>query len=138
MASLPLGQDWIGSGIFTALDPTGGTTAKPRFKFKDLDTLLPVHQALKRVSDMVTVRLRNADKSSSKTSPPEEKTLSVTPPQVAIKYVCSKGFVPLLDVVTLKQAEVLEGLNTWNLSRQEIHILEKAADEIDRLGISDV
>lgn len=36
LATLPLGLDEIGSGKYTAMNPTGGEMGKPRFTFKEV------------------------------------------------------------------------------------------------------
>lgn len=55
IAHTPLAKG-LASGIYTASNPTGGKMGSPKYNFKDLEPLSPIHGALANVS----VRRRTA------------------------------------------------------------------------------
>ena len=135
----PLGPDSIGSGFYTALDPTGGETGKPRFAFADLDRLLPLHQALRNVAEIVTARLKDGwddQQAAMKSDPKSAATGAPSPPlitttAVAINYVISKGLVALPSCTSTREAGEVRAAVEWKLEREEVAVVDRAAGEVD-------
>ncbi len=50
LAHTPLGKG-LASGVYTASNPTGGKMGAPKYIFKDLFPLTPIHTALVAVSE---------------------------------------------------------------------------------------
>ena len=138
LASMPLGLDEIGSGKYTAMNPTGGEMGKPRFTFKELDELLEVHNALKNVAGKVRRRLKEdwdkerdaRKKKGEKIDVNEAFPTEVTTSQVALNYVVAKGAVPLPSVFTAEGCEAAVKSAKWKLNGAELEMLDAAADKL--------
>lgn len=52
LAHTPLGKG-LATGVYTASNPTGGKMGPPKYVFKDLFPLTPIHTALAAVSVVV-------------------------------------------------------------------------------------
>ena len=52
----------------------------------------------------------------------------ITTTQIALNYIVAKGGVPVADVNNPKQAQEVIGCLGWELSDEEVSILEAAAD----------
>jgi len=113
-ATEPLGPDELGSGRYTAANPTGGEISVPRFTLAQLMPLRPLHEALASVAAQARQRC--------------EKQIDST--AVALQWTCSKGANPLLDVATEANAKALAACKDWNLTPAEVSQLDAAADEV--------
>jgi len=127
----PLGDGDLASGRYTATNPTGQGGGRPKFSFKLLDSLSPLHSVQEMVAERVSSRVRREQKdlkgrSKSRFPPPEVNT-SISTTQVAINYVIAKGGVPLVDVYNTKSAEEVKGCLGWALTDDEVDLLDKAA-----------
>jgi aryl-alcohol dehydrogenase-like predicted oxidoreductase len=78
-ANRPLGGGLLGA--YTMMDPTGGNSCKPRFSFKELEPLYPVHKALREVAKKYSEKLGKR----------------VSTAQVSVNWVRAKGAVPLVS-----------------------------------------
>jgi len=140
IATQPMGLDEIGSGKFTARNPTGGNMGKPKFVFKELDTLLEVHDALKFVSQKVRQRLKSdwdADREEQKKKGKnidinDVFPMEITPTQVALNYVIAKGAVPLFNAVNAAEAQEYAKARDWKLKGDELELLEEAATKCEK------
>ncbi|GMH97758.1 hypothetical protein TrVE_jg9529 [Triparma verrucosa] len=140
IATQPLGLDEIGSGKFTAMNPTGGMMGKPRFAFKELDELLEIHNALKFVSQKVRQRLKNdwdADREAQKKKGKKIDIndvfpMEITTSQVALNYVIAKGAVPLFNAVSAQDAQEFAKAKEWKLKGDELELLEEAAAKCEK------
>jgi len=113
-ATEPLGPDELGSGRYTAANPTGGEISVPRFTLAQLMPLRPLHEALSSVAAQARQRC--------------EKQIDNT--TVALQWICSKGANPLLDVASEVNAKALAACRDWSLTPNEVEQLDKAAAEV--------
>ena len=157
MAEEPMGKEGIGSGRYTARDPTGGEMGKPKFEFKVLEPLLGVHDGLRTVGGMVRRRLKEEweeDRERRKgkgekidinegeeraeerhPQPPLSLTVllataygvDISTSQVACKWVEAKGAVPLVTVTAAKEATEITGGKEWRLRGDEMEVIEEQA-----------
>ncbi|KAG5185354.1 NADP-dependent oxidoreductase domain-containing protein [Tribonema minus] len=116
-AHTPLGRG-LATGVNTASDPTGGRPGAPRYVFRDLEPLLPVHQALAAVATMASSRL-----SQDESAPIRKVT---TTQQISINYIRAKGLVPLPGITNRKQALEVAGCLGWRLNGEEVEMLDDA------------
>lgn len=130
----PLG-DGLASGQYTANNPTGGVVGgEMKFNFKkELEPLIPLHDAQAMVATRVKERLRKEtreenERRSRKYQNPLPVNAEITPYQVAINYIVAKGAVPIPVIKNNQEAEELLGCIGWGLSDEEVDILDKAAD----------
>ncbi|CAM9179658.1 unnamed protein product [Hapterophycus canaliculatus] len=137
LAHTPLAKG-LASGVYTASNPTGGKMGSPKYVFKDLFPLTPIHTALVSVAKRVEGRLSVEAKEEQKRAfealedgekqapPPKPKKISTT--QVALNYVRAKGIVPLPGVKTRAHADEVVGCLGWGLSQEDVDILDAAHD----------
>mmetsp|Transcript_6391 Transcript_6391/g.9578 ORF Transcript_6391/g.9578 Transcript_6391/m.9578 type:complete len:431 (-) Transcript_6391:76-1368(-) len=114
-AHTPLGRG-LATGVYTALDPTGSKPEAPRYSFKDLEPLLPVHQALSVVAAKVSSRLSSDE---------EAPVRKVTTTQVSLNYIRAKGLIPLPGVTRKEHAMEIAGCFGWRLNGEEVEILDE-------------
>ena len=129
---LPLGEDGLASGRYTAMNPSGGETGgRSKFSFKLLDKLSPLHSVQEIVAERASSRVKRQQKDlkgrSKSRFPPPEVNASISTTQVAINYVIAKGGVPLMDVYDTKSVDVVKGCLGWTLTVEEVDMLDKAA-----------
>lgn len=62
LAHTPLAKG-LATGVYTASNPTGGKMGAPKYVFKDLFPLTPIHTALVAVSVVVLIYRMSHDKS---------------------------------------------------------------------------
>lgn len=117
LAQMPLGRDELASGRYTASNPTGGEISIPRFTLAQLQPLRPLHDALAKVAGKARART-------------ERDAIDTT--QVALQWVRSKGASPLCDVETEVNAKALAGCKGWDLSEEEVALLDSAAAEVEK------
>eukprot|EP00752_Nemacystus_decipiens_P006085 g5492.t1 len=137
LAHTPLAKG-LATGIYTASNPTGGKMGAPKYVFKDLFPLTPVHTALVAVAKRVEGRLSVEAKEEQKRAfealgddeeqapPPKPRKISTT--QVALNYVRAKGIVPLPGVKTKAHADEIVGCLGWELVQEDVDILDSAHD----------
>ncbi|CAM9397081.1 unnamed protein product [Ectocarpus sp. 8 AP-2014] len=128
----------LATGVYTASNPTGGKMGDPKYLFKDLFPVTPIHTALAAVAKRVEGRLAEEAKEEQRRAfealedgeeqapPPQLKKISTT--QVAINYVRAKGVVPLPGVKTKAHADEIVGCLGWSLLPEDVAILEAAHD----------
>merc|ERR1719401_1901655 len=108
-----LGPEELGSGRYTAANPTGGEITVPQFTLAQLIPLRPLHEAMASVATRARQRV--------------DQDVDTT--QVALQWVRSKGASPLCDVATEVNAKALAACEGWSLEESEVAQLDKAADE---------
>ncbi|CAM9274446.1 unnamed protein product [Phaeothamnion confervicola] len=127
IAHTPLGKG-LATGIYTAMNPTGGKTGPPRYSFQDLEPLLPVHNALAEVATRVSSRLSKQQKEDDEgEAPPPVRKVTTT--QVSLNYIRAKGVVPLPGVRTKREADEVIGCLGWRLNGEDVEILDNAYSE---------
>lgn len=135
IARNPLGNG-LASGVWTATNPTGGEVSKKQpFDFKTLDKYTALHEALEKVQGKVQKRLEKQnreikDRRNRYGGPPINTDVTTT--QVAINYVLAKGCVPVPSVKNVKDADEIIGCLTWDLTDDEVKLLDNAADKSDK------
>jgi len=135
IARNPLG-DGLASGVYTATNPTGGEVSKKQpFEFKTLDKYTTLHDVLATVQKKVQERLETQnsemmDRRNRYKGPPINTEVTTT--QVAINYIVAKGCVPAPSVKNPKEADEIIGCLTWNLTDEEVKLLDNAADMSDK------
>eukprot|EP00977_Amphora_coffeiformis_P007697 scaffold1690_cov182-Amphora_coffeaeformis.AAC.54 len=126
----------LASGVYTAMNPSGGEVAGgggvAKFSFKVLDKLQPLHSVQETVADRVRTRVIREmrdmqDRVKSRYGPPPKINTDITTTQVAINYVIAKGGVPLVEIDTPRQAEEVLGSLGWTLNDEEVDMLDAAA-----------
>lgn len=137
-------DDGLASGIFTAMNPTGGgrsalslSSIPKKYTFKELEKYQSVHSVLETVAEKVRTRvIRNMqstqDRFKSKYGPVREINTDITTTQVALNYVIAKGGVPLPEVNSPTQAKEVLGCLGWTLDADEVKMLE-SAESLSRL-----
>jgi len=115
-ATTPLGRDELASGRYTASNPTGGEIAVPRFTLAQLIPLRPLHEALANVAARVRSRT--------------EKLVGTT--TITLQWVRTKGASPFCDVESEANAKAILMCQDWKLEPDEVAMLDKAADEVDK------
>ncbi|CAM9372301.1 unnamed protein product [Chrysoparadoxa australica] len=140
IAHTPLAKG-LATGVYTAANPTGGKTGAPKYSYKDLAPLMPVHQALADVAKLVSARLSEDEEApvrkrciiqSMHSASPElfphchVDTLScqVTTTQVSLNYIRAKGIVPIPGVTSRAEAEEVAGCLGWRLNGEEVEALD--------------
>ena len=111
-AHSPLGSG-LASGFYTFSNPDGRLGRKPRYTYSDLEPYKKLHETLEEVSEKVTDRLNRI----------------VTPTQVSLNWVRSKGVIPVVGCKNVNQAkDLLESLR-WEINSAEELILDEVAKE---------
>ena len=127
LARAPL-HGGLGSGDVTAQNPTGGAKfgVTPKFRFRALTELAPLHDAINQVASMVEARRADDDRKAAQDAGRELKTRpeKVLPTQVALNYIAAKGAVPMPAVKTEAHAEVVLGCKGWALTEAEVKVID--------------
>ena len=98
-------------------------------KLEKLDLLFRAQDGLRetinrRISDSL-MKFNDGSGGGSQRGVPKINR-DVTTTQIAINYVRAKGAVPLISVTTMKMANELLGCLGWELSEEEVDVLDKA------------
>eukprot|EP00559_Dactyliosolen_fragilissimus_P001217 CAMPEP_0184865510 /NCGR_PEP_ID=MMETSP0580-20130426/18348_1 /TAXON_ID=1118495 /ORGANISM="Dactyliosolen fragilissimus" /LENGTH=521 /DNA_ID=CAMNT_0027364745 /DNA_START=254 /DNA_END=1819 /DNA_ORIENTATION=- len=136
IAHTPLGGG-LASGVYTATNPTGGkvSAGKQPYDFDTLDKYSTLHTMLETVQNKVKSRLELENKQTmdrrSRYNGPAINT-DISTAQIAINYVVAKGCVPIPGIKNGKEADELIGCLGWALSKEEVKMLDDAADMSDK------
>ena len=63
-----------------------------------------------------------------------QMTSNISSAQVAINYVVAKGCIPLPPVNNIDDANALVGCLGWDLTKEEVQMLDDAATTCERAG----
>ena len=63
--------------------------------------------------------------------PSQQTRKEVSSTQVAINYVIAKGAVPMVDVYDKETAEELIACLNWQLTQDEVNMLDSAVDLVE-------
>ena len=120
----------LGSGAVTAQNPTGGAKfgVTPKWRFRALNELAPLHGAIDQVCMMVESRRADDERSAAARQGRELKTrpTKVLPTQVALQWIAAKGAVPLPAVKTEAHAKEILGCQGWALTEAEVRVIDQA------------
>ena len=119
----------LSSGEITAQNPTGGARfgVTPKFRFRALNELAPLHGAIEQVASMVEARRADDERSAAASAgrePPKTRPEKVLPTQVALQWIAAKGCVPMPAVKTEAHAKVILGCQGWALTEAEVKVLD--------------
>jgi len=128
-------DDGLASGVYTATNPSGGRTTslgRPKFSFKELEKLQPLHSVQETVAERVQTRVKREmreiqEKYRPRYGPAPKINTDITTTQVALNYVIAKGGVPMVEVNSPKDAEEVAGSLGWTLTDEEVTMLDNAA-----------
>lgn len=132
----PLGKDLLASGVWTSEEPNGSNGKDgPRFSYKVLEKYEPLHSMQYRILEKVQGRVgkggaQQREMKDYRDRRYEAKKASgkVTAAQIAINYIVAKGGVPLVDVHDEKSAHEALGCLGWQLTKEEVEMLDQAAE----------
>mmetsp|Transcript_6297 Transcript_6297/g.13199 ORF Transcript_6297/g.13199 Transcript_6297/m.13199 type:complete len:461 (-) Transcript_6297:200-1582(-) len=139
----------LASGMYTEANPTGDerTGRLDKWNVKDLRRLAPIHEALDEVADICGRRVKKGEMARLKQAkemnernprkfakPKNKKSREVTMAQVSINWVRAKGAVPIPGIKNRSDAEELLGCLRFELTNDEVAMLDRAADMVDKYG----
>jgi len=126
---------------YTMTNPSGGRPGG-RFPYnqKKLEKWQPLTSQMEAVQSRVKTRLEKEAREQQQMlkdyrgQPPQINT-DVTTTQIALNYVVAKGCVPVPGIKTVAQAEEVLGCLGWELTDEEVRMLDSAADASEK-GLS--
>jgi pyridoxine 4-dehydrogenase len=134
----------LASGKTTLFDPTGGRPGKkyPRFSYIDLEPLQPLHTALAEVANSAEIRMEAYYRKMEVKEGSESKAkkrmwqtlianLDVSTTQVSLNYIRAQGVIPIPSITNLAQAKDLVKSLEFDLTDDEVEILDDAASEYE-------
>mmetsp|Transcript_2695 Transcript_2695/g.3679 ORF Transcript_2695/g.3679 Transcript_2695/m.3679 type:complete len:411 (-) Transcript_2695:3959-5191(-) len=120
----------LGSGKYTVTNPTGGIygMATPRWRYRVLAKLAPLHETLARVASQVSARRTDDQREAMQRAgrPADASTaITVTPTQVALHWLIAKGAVPLPAIKNQAHAQEILDCRDWFLTQDEVDLLDE-------------
>jgi len=136
IAHTPLGGG-LATGVYTNTNPSGGKVGGTfPYDLKTLNKWQPLTSMMQTVQSKVRTRLerekREEQRMYKRGVPPPDIDTDVTTTQIALNYVVAKGCVPIPGVTTVAQAEEVLGCLGWDLTEEEVLLLDNAAEASEK------